>query len=96
MMTSFIHNGYLWLAWKFGVPVAALVVLIMVSAIMRRTHHDGDWRWSTVSVASRASLAGLVLIPITFPVFNVLGVTRCWGSSWRSVSPGGPLNLRSR
>ncbi|BBY19360.1 O-antigen ligase family protein [Mycolicibacterium litorale] len=79
MMTSFIHNGYLWLAWKFGVPVAALVVLIMVSAIMRRTHHDGDWRWSTVSVASRASLAGLVLIPITFPVFNVLGVTPLLG-----------------
>ena len=79
LTTSFIHNGYLWLAWKFGIPVAALVVLLMVVAIVRRTPSGDSWQWRAVRVGSKASILGLLLVPITFPVFNVLGITPLMG-----------------
>lgn len=79
MTTSFIHNGYLWLAWKFGIPVAALILLVMVVAVLRKSPRGDDWRWHATRIGSRASVAGLVLVPITFPIFNVLGATALLG-----------------
>jgi hypothetical protein len=75
LTTPFIHNGDLWLAWKFGLPVAALVLLVMVFAVIRRSPRGDSWQWRAVRIGSRAAMFGLLLVPVTFPIFNLLGVT---------------------
>ena len=37
---TFSHDGYLWLAWKVGVPAAALLTLILASALLGRRAED--------------------------------------------------------
>jgi hypothetical protein len=77
--TPFVHNGYLWLAWKIGVPAAALVVLLLGRAIVRRTPPGDVGHWKALRVGSRASLLALMLVGLTFPIFNALGITSAMG-----------------
>lgn len=77
--TPFVHNGYLWLAWKIGLPAAVLVVLLLGRAIVRRTSPGDSGHWRTLRIGSRASLLALMLVGVTFPVFNALGITAVMG-----------------
>ncbi|SEH50241.1 O-antigen ligase [Mycolicibacterium rutilum] len=75
--TPFAHNGYLWLAWKIGIPAALLVVALIAAAICRRVRDDSDW--AALRRGSQASLVAMLVICIVFPVFNVLGITAAMG-----------------
>ena len=48
---AFSHNGYAWLAWKLGIPAAALLVLLILGAIALRAP-PGDARSRAGSAAA--------------------------------------------
>jgi hypothetical protein len=79
MTTPFIHDGYIWLAWKIGVPAALLIVLFLSRAVWRRLPTDDGAEWRMARIGSKASLLALLLISITFPAFNDLGITAVMG-----------------
>ncbi|MFJ7069640.1 O-antigen ligase family protein [Streptomyces sp. NPDC101115] len=79
LTTPFIHNGYLWLAWKIGVPAAAFLVSVIVAAVLRRGPPGEDPRLRVLRIGSRAALLSLLLTTVTFPAFNTLGVTAVTG-----------------
>jgi O-antigen/teichoic acid export membrane protein len=65
---SFAHNGYLWLVWKLGVPVAVLLVLLLGAAVLLRG-----------PPGAQAALLLLLIASVTFPAFNALGITASMG-----------------
>ncbi len=77
--TTYTHEGYLWLAWKIGVPLAALVVALVAIPVFRRTPRYGDPTLTVAHVACRAALVALLVECTTFPVFNTLGITAVLG-----------------
>lgn len=76
--TPFSHNGYLWLAWKMGLPAAILLVLLIGSAVVRSGPVDDEWL-RMLRIGSQASLLALLLIGVTFPPFNAFGITAVMG-----------------
>ena len=76
--TPFSHVGYLWLAWKLGLPAAVMVVLALGAAAASRRRSPDHWL-GVLSSASRAALVGVLLISVTFPAFNALGATAVIG-----------------
>jgi O-antigen ligase len=102
LTTPFAHNGYLWLAWKIGIPAAAFLVLVIAAAVVRRGPPVEEWRWHTLRIGSRAALLALLLVSVTFPAFDALGVTAVMGllvavcfSGGADATPGRPLAPRS-
>ncbi len=79
MTTPFVHNGYLWLAWKIGIPAAVLVVSLIAAAIFRRSRVGDDDEWIALRRGGQAALLALLVVCIVFPVFNVLGITAIMG-----------------
>lgn len=79
MTTPYIHNAYLWLAWKVGLPFAAIFVLFLIRAVLRRSAAGSGGEWRTLQRCSQMSLLALLVISITFPVFNSLGITAAMG-----------------
>ncbi|MFI6439229.1 O-antigen ligase family protein [Streptomyces sp. NPDC050759] len=79
LTTPFSHNGYLWLAWKIGIPAAAFLVLVVAAAVVRRGTAAEEWRRHTLRIGSRAALLALLLANVTFSVFDVLGITAVMG-----------------
>ena len=63
----FAHNGYLWSAWKLGIPLAILLWFATFLAIVRRGRVGGDPVFSAVSTGAQASLLALSIAAITFP-----------------------------
>jgi O-antigen ligase len=76
---AFTHNGYLWLAWKTGVPTAALLVLLLLCAILLRAPPKDDRLTRAIRNGSRGALAGLLLATVTFSTFNELNITSAIG-----------------
>jgi hypothetical protein len=70
---SFAHNGYLWLAWKLGVPAAALLVLLLGAASLLRGPPGA------LRNGAQASLLLLLVASFTFPAFNALAITAAMG-----------------
>lgn len=77
--TPFSHNGYLWLAWKIGVPAAAFVVALILIAALRRRAPPEDELLAMLRTGSQAALLALLVIAVTFPPFNALGITAIMG-----------------
>jgi hypothetical protein len=71
---EYAHNGYLWLAWKIGIPAALLLLALFLSAVLRRPP-DGDTLLRAFVVGSAAALLVLLLASITFPSFSALAIT---------------------
>jgi O-Antigen ligase len=77
--TPFADMGYLWLAWKIGIPAAVIVVLLLGRAVLRRSPSEDTAEWHALRKGSQASLLALLLIGLTFAPFNALGITAAMG-----------------
>ena len=77
--TNFTHEGYLWLAWKSGVPLAAALAACLWFAALRRTRRTADTALAAFGAGCQAALFASLLVCIVFPEFNALGVTALLG-----------------
>jgi hypothetical protein len=77
--TPFSHNGYLWLGWKLGLPVAIALLLLIGWMVARRAPPPREKELLILRTGSQASLLALLLIGITFPPFNAFGITAAMG-----------------
>lgn len=77
--TNFTHEGYLWLAWKLGAPVALLLFACLWQAALRRRRREANPDLDAFRVACRAALLASLLVCVVFPEFNALGVTSLLG-----------------
>jgi O-antigen ligase len=75
---SFSHNGYLWLAWKLGIPSAALLVLLLAMAIARRRGPPAASTPQAVRLGAQAALLASLLQGFIYPTF-VASVTVAMG-----------------
>lgn len=71
----FSHNGYLWLAWKLGLPLLVLLCVVIVLAIAWRGPPDLDPLFAAVRVGGQAALFAVLLIAVTWPSLRMLSVT---------------------
>lgn len=77
---KFSHNGYLWLAWKIGIPLTLLLTLLLAAAIMwRRGPPSAEGVYSAARIGAQASLFALVIINITWPSFRTPSITPLMG-----------------
>ncbi len=73
---AFAHNGYVWLAWKLGIPAAILLVCLIAGAIVVRGPPGG----APLRTGAQASLMLLLIASMTFPAFNTLAITAVMGA----------------
>jgi len=72
---NYSHDGYLWMSWKLGVVGAALLVLLMVLSVFWRGSPDADPTYAALRRGCQAAIAMLLIVSVTFPVFNSLPIT---------------------
>ena len=72
---TFAHNGYLWLAWKLGIPAAILLCGVIAWAIVARPPPRIDPTFRAVRLGAQASLLVMLVVSITFPSFSALNIT---------------------
>jgi O-antigen ligase/polysaccharide polymerase Wzy-like membrane protein len=77
--TSYAHNGYLWLAWKIGIPAAVLFLVLLGGALFKRSVSAETDYWRAMRRGSQAALLALLLINAMFATFSILGVTALMG-----------------
>jgi hypothetical protein len=77
--TNFTHEGYLWLTWKVGVPLALALSGCLLFAALRPARPTSDQRLRALRVASPAALLASLSVCIAFPEFNALGITAVLG-----------------
>jgi hypothetical protein len=68
------HDGYLWLAWKLGIPAAAILLVMLVGSIFGRSLPDEEPLSRALRLGARGAIVGLLLASITFPSFSQLSV----------------------
>lgn len=76
----YAENGYLWLAWKTGVPAAVVACLVLVAAATapgRGRLPDAPGR--ALALGGQASLAALALVTLTFGSFAIIAITAVAG-----------------
>ena len=76
---SFVHNGYLWLGWKLGVPAALLLLAVIAWGIAARPPPAIDPLHRAVRLGAQAALLVMVVVSITFPAFCALNITAVGG-----------------
>jgi len=76
---AYSHNGYLWLAWKIGVPAAALLVILLGVAVLLRGPPGEGALEKSIRGGAQASLAALLVASVTFPSFRELSITPVMG-----------------
>lgn len=72
---DYAHNGYLWLAWKLGIPVALLMTAVMVAGVGRRRRPGGGPLFTGVWTGAQAGLLVMLIATVTFPSFASLPAT---------------------
>lgn len=72
---KFSHNGYLWLAWKIGIPLTLIISLLIVLGILWRGPPSRDRLYATVRIGCQAALFALALINITWPSLRTPAIT---------------------
>lgn len=77
--TPYVHNGYLWLAWKIGIPATVFFVLLLCGALFKSSPSGETDYWRAMRRGSRAALLALLLISVMFAAFSILGVTALMG-----------------
>ena len=76
---TYSHNGYLWLAWKLGIPTAAVLVGLFALLIISPRRPSTLSRASALVIGAQASLLGVLLVSVTFPPLNALTLTATLG-----------------
>lgn len=76
---AYTHNGYLWLAWKLGLPLAILLVGLLAAAIALRAPPAAPALERSLRNGAQASLLGLLIASATFPSFNTQAITAVMG-----------------
>lgn len=77
--TPFAHNGYLWLAWKLGIPAAALLVLLVAWAVVARQRSALPPLAAQVRHGAQAGLLAMLIINVMFPAFRQISATSMFG-----------------
>ena len=75
----FTHNGYLWLAWKLGIPAAIFLLAVVVWAVVARPPPATDRLHRAVQLGAQAALLVMLVVSITFPSFVALNITALCG-----------------
>jgi hypothetical protein len=76
----YAENGYLWLAWKLGIPGAAVLWLLLALCIAWPVRPIVDAAtWGLVS-GCQAALTALAVATVAFPSFNQLAITPILGA----------------
>lgn len=75
----FTHNGYLWLAWKLGIPAAIFLLAVVVWALAARPPPYADPVHRAVQLGAQAALLVILVVSITFPSFVALNITALCG-----------------
>lgn len=76
----YAENGYLWLAWKTGIPAAVLACALLLAALTaphRRKLPDAPGR--ALALGAQSSLAALAIATVAFPSFAQIGITSVIG-----------------
>lgn len=89
--TPYTHNGYLWLAWKLGVPAALLLLLLVAWAVVARAPPGLSPVMTRVRHGAQAGLVVALTVSLTFPAFRALAITTTLGVLV-ALSLTGPLN----
>lgn len=76
---AYSHDGYRWLAWKIGIPGAALLVILLGAAVLLRGPPGEDALAKSIRGGAQASLLTLLLASVTFPSFSALSITSVMG-----------------
>lgn len=71
----YIHNGYLWLAWKLGIPAALLFFLLLGWTVAARRRAREEPLLRAVRIGSQAAVLALLIVSVTFPSFTALAIT---------------------
>ena len=74
------HNGYLALAWKLGVPLAIVLLVLVAWSIAGRGPAGGDPSDRALLTGAQAGLLALALVNVTFPSFSSLAITSAIGA----------------
>jgi O-antigen/teichoic acid export membrane protein len=73
------ENGFLWLAWKAGIP-GALVMCALLALAVAAPRVRGEERSAIVlRCGCQAGLAAVVVASLSFPSFNQIGITAVMG-----------------
>jgi hypothetical protein len=76
---TFSHDGYLWLAWKIGIPAAVLLFVLLARAVFFRAPPQERRLDRALRTGAQGSLAGLLLATVTFSSFSALSITAVVG-----------------
>lgn len=76
---DYTHNGYLWVAWKLGLPTALLLFATLAFPIAWRAPPGRSPLTRAVQLGSQGSLLLLMIASVTFPSFNTYGITATMG-----------------
>lgn len=77
--SRFIHNGYLWLAWRLGIPGALLLCVPLAAAVVWRRPRGDDPLYAAVRTGCQGALLVLLIASVTFPSFSQLAITPAMG-----------------
>lgn len=77
--TPYTHNGYLWLAWKLGIPGALLLLLLLGWAVAARRPPDLTPLLARVRHGAQAGLLVTLTVSLMFPAFRALAITTTLG-----------------
>lgn len=75
----FVHNGYLWYAWKLGIPVAVLLIGGILVAVLRPRRARGTPLFAAVVNGAAAIVLGLLIASVTFPAITSRPITPVLG-----------------
>jgi O-antigen ligase len=72
---TFSHDGYLWIAWKLGLPASILLVALCAAALVLRRPRGEASASLAVRQGAQGALAGVLLATLTFPSLSQLSIT---------------------